>query len=129
LVSTDHTQLTPDMSVETYSGGQLKNVLIFDAKYRYQEVDGSYYPKDDDLNKMRKYRDKICYRMYDPRRPNQRPQKVVSSAYIIYPGTYLEHDPDEAEIGALPLVPNMSQNEILAVKEAIKDILWFVKVL
>jgi len=128
LVSTDHAQLTPDMSVEIYSGGQLKNVLIFDAKYRYQEIDGSYYPKDDDLNKMRKYRDKICYRTYDPRRP-QRPQKVVSSAYIIYPGTYLEHDPGEAEIGALPLVPSMIQDEMLAVKEAIKDILWFAKLL
>ena len=129
LVSTDHSQLTPDMSVEIYSEGQLKNVLIFDAKYRYQEIDGSYYPKDDDLNKMRKYRDKVCYRTYDPRRPNQRPQKVVSSAYIIYPGTYLEHDPDEAEIGALPLVPNAIQDDLLAVKEAIKDILWFVKLL
>ena len=129
LVSTDHAQLTPDMSVEIYSGGQLKNVLIFDAKYRYQEIDGSYYPKDDDLNKMRKYRDKICYRTYDPRRPNQRPQKVVSSAYIIYPGTYLEHDPGEAEIGALPLVPSMIQDEMLVVNEAIKDILWFVKLL
>lgn len=129
LVSTDHAQLTPDMSIEIYSGGQLKNVLIFDPKYRYQEIDGSYYPKDDDLNKMRKYRDKICYRTYDPRRPNQRPQKVVSSAYIIYPGTYLEHDPDEAEIGALPLVPSMIQDEMLVVNEAIKDILWFVKLL
>ncbi len=77
---------------------------------------------------MRKYRDKICYRTYDPRRP-QRPQKVVSSAYIIYPGTYLEHDPGEAEIGALPLVPSMIQDEMLAVKEAIKDILWFAKLL
>jgi len=129
LVSTDHAQLTPDMSVEIYSERQLKNVLIFDAKYRYQENDDFYYPKDDDLNKMRKYRDKICYKTYDPRRPNQRPQKVVSSAYIIYPGTYLEHDPDEAEIGALPLVPNTIQDEMLAVKEAIKDILWFVKLL
>lgn len=129
LVSTDHSQLTPDMSVEIYCERQLKNVLIFDAKYRYQENNGSYYAKDDDLNKMRKYRDKICYRRYDARRPSQRPQKVVSSAYIVYPGTYLEHDPDEAEIGALPLVPNMSQDEILAVKEAIKDILWFVKLL
>jgi len=123
LVSTDYGQLTPDMSVEIFSKGQLKNVLIFDAKYRYQELVGTYYPKDDDLNKMRKYRDKICYRTYDARRPSQRPQKVVSSAYIIYPGTYLEHDPDEAEIGALPLVPNTIQDDLLAVKEAIKDIL------
>jgi len=53
----------------------------------------------------------------------------VSSAYILYPGNYLEHDPDEAEIGALPLVPDMPQAGMLEVKEAIKDILWFVKLL
>jgi len=52
-----------------------------------------------------------------------------TSAYILYPGNYLEHDPDEAEIGALPLVPDMPQAGMLEVKEAIKDILWFVKLL
>lgn len=78
---------------------------------------------------MRKYRDKICYKTYDPRRPNQRPQKVVSSAYILYPGTYIEHEADEAEVGAFPLVPNMSQDDLLEVEEAIKDILWFAKLL
>jgi hypothetical protein len=85
--------------------------------------------KEDDLGKMRIYRDKICYKTYDPRKPDQRPQKVVSSAYIIYPGTYLEHDPDEAEIGALPLVPDMAQEDMLEVEEAIKDILWYIKLL
>lgn len=129
LVSTDYGQLTPDMSVEISSQGQLIHVLIFDAKYRYQEIDGAYYPKGEDLDKMRKYRDKICYRTYDPARPNQRPRKVVSSAYILYPGTYLEHVPDEAEIGALPLVPNIEQDGLLEVEEAIKDILWFVGLL
>jgi PD-(D/E)XK nuclease superfamily len=99
------------------------------AKYRYQEIDGSYHPMDDDLDKMRRYRDKICYRAYDPRKPCQKPQKVVSSVYVVYPGTYLEHEPDEAEIGALPLVPTMTQNDRLDVEEAIKDILWFVKLL
>ena len=99
------------------------------AKYRYQEIDGSYHPMDDDLDKMRRYRDKICYRAYDPRNPYQKPQKVVSSAYIVYPGTQLEHEPDEADIGALPLVPTMTQNDRLDVEEAIKDILWFVKLL
>jgi predicted component of viral defense system (DUF524 family) len=129
LVSTGREQLTPDMSVEIYSQGQLKNVLIFDAKYKYQEVDGAYYPKDGDLNKMRTYRDLICYRIYDPRMPDLKPRRVVSSAYILYPGTYLEHDPDEAEIGAIPLVPNMAQDDILKVEETLKDILWFAKLL
>lgn len=129
LVSTDYEQLTPDMSVEIYRQRQLRNVLIFDAKYRYQVIDGSYYPKDDDLNKMRKYRDKICYNIYDPSRPKLKPQKVVSSAYILYPGTYLEHDPEEATIGAIPLVPNIAQADALEVEEVIKNILWFAELL
>jgi hypothetical protein len=129
LVSTNRGQLTPDMSVEIASKGQVQRVLIFDAKYKYQEIDGTYYPKDEDLDTMRKYRDKICYRSYDPWRPHQKPQPVVSSAYILYPGTYLEHDPDEAKIGSLPLMPNMTQNEMFRVEEAIRDILWFVKLL
>lgn len=129
LVSTDYEQLTPDMSVEISRQGELKSVVIFDAKYRYYESDGFYYPKEDDLNKMRKYRDKICYRAYDPRRPNLKPQKVVSSAYILYPGTYFEHNREEAEIGALPLVPNMAQRDMVEVEEVIRDILCFVKLL
>jgi len=48
---------------------------------------------------------------------------------ILYPGTYLEHAPDEPEIGAFPLVPNMTQDGLQEVEEAIKDILWFVKLL
>ena len=94
LISTHSGQLTPDMAVEIYSKGQVKHVLVFDAKYRYQEIDGAYHPMDDDLDKMRRYRDKICYRAYDPRKPYQKPQKVVSSAYIVYPGTQLQHEPD-----------------------------------
>ncbi len=129
LVSTDYEQLMPDMSVEISSKGRPKNVLIFDAKYRYQEFNGSYHPKDEDLDKMRKYRDKICYKTYDPSRSHQKPRKIVSSAYILYPGTYVEHDPDEPEIGALPLVPSMTQEDMLELEEAVKDILWFVKLL
>ena len=129
LVSTDYKQLTPDMSIEIYNHRQLRSVLIFDAKYKYQEIDDHYYPKDDDLDKMRKYRDLICYRTYEPRRPDLKPRKVVSSAYILYPGTYLEHDPDEAEIGAIPLVPDMTKDDLLEVEETIKDILCFVKLL
>ncbi len=41
LISTHSGQLTPDMSVEIYSKEQVKHVLVFDAKYRYQEIDGS----------------------------------------------------------------------------------------
>ncbi len=62
-------------------------------------------------------------------RSDQRPQKIVSSAYILYPDTSLEHEPKEAEIGALPLVPDMAPEDRRGIEEVIKDILWFVKLL
>ncbi len=129
LVSTDRGQRTPDMSVEVYSKGQPKSVLIFDAKYKYWKQDDIYYPKDEDLDKMRTYRDKIRHKVYDPRRPDREPRRIVSSAYILYPGTYLEHNPAESGIGSLPMIPDINQERKLAVEEAVKDILWFANLL
>ncbi len=130
LVSTDYEQLTPDMGVEIYHRDQVRHVIIFDAKYRYQKMeDGSYQPLEENLGKMSKYRNKICYKVYDSRNPRQRPQKVVTSSYILYPGTYLEHDNDEPEVGALPFVPNMIEEDRLDVQEAVEDILWFAELI
>jgi hypothetical protein len=125
LVSTDYQQLTPDMSVEIYQQKKIKHVIIFDAKYRYQVDNGEYRPKEDDLNKVRKYRDLIRSKEYNPRNPNQKPQKIVSSAYILYPGTILDHDEEEPEIGALPLVPEMEHDDRLDMEDAVEGILWF----
>lgn len=124
LVSTDYRQLTPDMSVEIYYQNVVKHVIIFDAKYRYQEENGRCYPKEEDLGKMQKYRNLIRNKVYNPRNPNQRPQKIVSSAYILYPGDSLQHDEDEPEIGALPLVPKMKPDDRLDMEDALEDILW-----
>ncbi len=43
--------------------------------------------------------------------------------------TYLEHEPKEAEIGALPPVPDMAPEDRRGIEEVIKDILWVVKLL
>lgn len=130
LVSTDHRQLTPDMSVEIYQQNTIKHVIIFDAKYRYQEEeDGGYYPKEDDLGKMQKYSNLIRNKVYNPGNLNQKPQKIVSSAYILYPGNYLQHDDDEPETGALPLVPKMKNEDRLDMEDALEDILWFAELL
>lgn len=130
LVSMDYEQLTPDMGIEIYYRKQVKHVIIFDAKYRYQKMeDGSYHPLEENLGKMNKYRSKICYKVYDPGNPRRRPQKIVTSSYILYPGTYLEHDKDDPEVGALPFVPDMVEDDRLDVEEAIEDILWFAELI
>lgn len=130
LGSTDYKQLTPDMSVEIYRQNKPWHVLIFDAKYRYRRGDDEIFcPNDEDLDKMRKYRDLIRYKAYNPRNPTQKPQRIVTSAYILYPGTYLEHERDEPEIGALPLVPKQAKATLKKVKDAIKDILCAVKLI
>ncbi len=129
LVSIDYSQLTPDMSIEISYQGKIKHVIIFDAKYRYKKVDNRCRPNEEDLDKMRKYRDLIRCKVYNPRDPRQKPQRIVPSAYILYPGNHLDHDADEPEIGALPLVPKMEQNDRLKVEDALEDILWYAKLM
>jgi hypothetical protein len=129
LVSTDYRQLTPDMAVEIYKKDKVQHVIIFDAKYRYEKEDGIERPKEEDLDKMRKYRDLIRYKAYDPRNPKLKPHRIVSSSYILYPGTVVEHDPDEPEVGALPFIPNMSTNLREKIEGAIDDILCKIEIL
>lgn len=129
LVSTDYRQLTPDMAVEVYEKGKVKHVILFDAKYRYEQEDSEYGPKEEDLNKMRKYRDLIRYKLYDPRDPKQKPRRIVSSSYILYPGTIIDHDPDEPEVGALPFVPHINAKLREEVEDALDDILYHVELL
>src|SRR5207247_9635836 len=120
-ISLYNEQLTPDMAVEVYSGGMIKHVLIFDAKYKYQEQDGKYHPKEEDIGKMSWYRDAIRYLEKDPRRQSQRHRRIVSSAYILYPGTSFQHIKEEPEAGALPLIPDMKEDLWVEVEEAVKD--------
>jgi len=121
--------LTPDLAVEVYERGQPGHVAIFDAKYRwYREKDGLYHPKDKDLDKMRRYRDLIQYQIYDEKKKQERWQKIVSSAYILYPGDFLWRDPGN-DIGALPMVPKMPKSLSRDVEQAVVDILRMVHLL
>jgi len=121
--------LTPDLAVEVYEHGHPHYVAIFDAKYRwYHGMDGLYHPKDEDLDKMRRYRDLIQYQMYDEKKKQERWQKIVSSAYILYPGDSLKRDPDNV-IGALPMVPMMPKSLSRAVEQAVVDILRMARLL
>ena len=121
--------LTPDMAIEVYEQGQPRNIAIFDAKYRWNRVnDGSYHPKDEDLNKMRKYRDLIQYKIYDKNTGQEHWQQIVSSAYVLYPGESLDRDPGMA-IGALPMMPNMTAQQLDVVEQAVFDILLMAQLL
>jgi len=121
--------LTPDMAIEVYERGQPRHIAIFDAKYRwYRENDGSYHPKDDDLNKMRKYRDLIQYKIYNRKTGRERWQQLVSSAYVLYPGELPDCDPGKV-IGALPMTPKMSAQQRNEIEQAVVDILRMARLL
>ena len=106
LVSTRGPQLTPDLTVEVWQDDQVRQVLVFDAKYHTNDVDGVQTYLDEDLVKMDLYLNGIRWKTMNPR---QKPQKVVRSAYILYPGDVLKHDKDDPEVGALPFVPNLDR--------------------
>lgn len=129
LVSHYTDQVTPDMAIEVYVSGTIEHVIVFDAKYKYLEQDGEYFPKEEDIGKMSWYRDAIRYWEKNPQRPNKQARRIVSSAYIIYPGTSLQHFQEEPEVGALPLIPDMKADMWVNIEEAVKDILWFADLL
>lgn len=106
LVSMRPPQLTPDLVLEVWEDGQVRQALVFDAKYRTNEERGIQTYVSEDLEKMDLYLNGIRWKTLNPR---QKPQKVVRSAYILYPGDVLEHDKDDAEVGALPFVPNLDR--------------------
>jgi predicted component of viral defense system (DUF524 family) len=115
--------VSPDLAIEVYEHGKPKHVMIFDAKYRWlREPDGLHYPNDDDLDKMRMYRDRICHKVYNPRGSTYRLFKIVTSAYILYPGDVVHSEASDG-IGALPLVPSMAVSLITRVEGTVKKLL------
>ncbi len=118
--------LTPDLAIEVYEGDQPRDLLIFDAKYKREKDRGRTYPKSEDVNRMRDYRDSIQYQKYEGgggRDPYKR-DRIVSCAYIIYPGDELHQEGTDKSIGALPLVPGMSTSRVHEVREALRDLLY-----
>lgn len=119
LVSKGQKQRTPDLSIELKEFNQTRSVLIFDAKYRTEKVGDEVTYLEDDLNKMREYRDTIVLKIKN----DSRLRPIVRSAYILYPGDILEHDPDIPDIGALPLQPKMEKDQSAKVSVALSQIL------
>ncbi|HEY4035763.1 MAG TPA: DUF2357 domain-containing protein [Ktedonobacteraceae bacterium] len=120
--------LTPDMAIEVYQDDQPQDVLIFDAKYRWDRAsNGSYYPKQEDIEKMYRYRDNIQYKRYQQgqtRRPYTI-DEIVRCAYILYPGNKIHSESKNGSIGSLPLIPNMSSQRLDEVREQLKDLLYY----
>ncbi|HZO71027.1 MAG TPA: DUF2357 domain-containing protein [Ktedonobacteraceae bacterium] len=115
--------LSPDLAIEVYEYGTPKHVMIFDAKYRwFREADGLHYPNDDDLDKMRMYRDRICHKVTNSRGSTYKLFKIVTSAYILYPGDVIHSEASDV-IGALPLVPSMAVTFMTKVEGAVKKLL------
>ena len=117
--------LTPDMAIEVYKGDEPQHVLIFDAKYRWEWNSGQYYPKQEDIEKMYRYRSNIQYKRYDAgnRRQPYTTENIVSSAYILYPGNKIYTEAN-SRIGSLPFIPGTSQRAG-DVRAQVKDVLYY----
>ncbi len=119
--------LTPDMAIEVYDHGRPQHVLIFDAKYRwdYDQPTGQYYPKQKDMNTMRGYRDNIQYQYDSGRtRDHYEIEKIVSSAYILYPGNQVYNEVSN-RVGGMPLTPGMSPQRREKVREQLGELLYY----
>ncbi len=115
--------LTPDMAIEVYEQDRPQQVLIFDAKYRWSRShDGFFYPKQEDIDKMYRYRNNIQYKQYD--RGKAQNSDIVTSAYILYPGNKI-HSESKNRIGGLPLTPNLSSQRLDDIREQLKDLLYY----
>lgn len=105
---------TPDLAVELWEGEEARAVVVFDPKYKTDEVDLPFGTPHDpqrergpaaaDLDKMSLYYDEIAWKGRVP--AGRRLPKVVSSAYVLYPGDKLVHNTDRMAVGAIPMVPD-----------------------
>lgn len=117
--------LTPDMSIEIYQQSKPIAVLVFDAKYRWEkESDGLYYPKEEDMEKMSFYKDRIQYKYYNAPRKRHEEENIVRAAYILYPGDIV-YEEGKGKIGGLPLKPEMSQQLLQNVRDQLNDLLYY----
>jgi predicted component of viral defense system (DUF524 family) len=112
--------LKPDLAIEVYRRGLPATLLIFDAKYRRKIEHGRIYPQDDDIEKVNRYSTFLAYQIHQREKGKNAytHQRIVSSAYILYPGIEVYHTLIDNSLGALPLVPGMSasrQNEVQVV--------------
>ena len=106
LVSTRFPWLTPDLAVERWESETPQAVLVFDPKYKSEERDGQKTYWESDLDKMSTYYSEILWKAPDK---NSRPEQVVTSAYILYPGEVLVHNEQYPRVGAIPVVPEQGQ--------------------
>ena len=119
--------LKPDMAIEVYQDGVPSDVLIFDAKYRrVKGPDGQWYPNNEDIDTMYRYRHTIQYLRYQPAQTRQTYtlEQIVSSAYIFYPANKIRTETDNC-IGALPVIPNMSERLLNEIREQLKNLLYY----
>lgn len=124
IMGTD--SLTPDMAIESYKGGISQDILIFDAKYRRERAkDGLFYPKNEDIDTMYRYKDRIRYQKYIPGRARDPYtwENIISCAYILYPGDQI-HTESGDSIGALPLKPGMPIQRLDKIRAHLNKLLY-----
>jgi hypothetical protein len=74
------------------------------------------------MNRMNSYYTNIRYQRYDAVRKGYRTQRIVSSAYVLYPGNRVYEEAD-GNVGGIPLRPNMSDKLQQAAREKLHALL------
>jgi len=120
IVATRGPKFNPDMTIEVWRGKYAEKLIVFDAKYKWFDLgDGQQSCVEDDIAKMYLYAGEIRYKPGT----NQLPEDIASSAYTLFPGNVILHDPDRPRVGALPMCPGQSETIWRETAKAVKDIL------
>lgn len=127
---------TPDLAVELWEGEEARAVVLFDPKYKTDEVDlpfGTPHdprrergPANADITKMSLYYDEIAWK--ERGTTSRRLPKVVSSAYVLYPGDRLVHNPERMDVGAIPMVPE-DKGRMRVAANVLEDLLRWAEII
>lgn len=130
LVTDRNYSRTPDLTIELWENGEARAVVLFDPKYKTDDID---LPRDSepdpkrergpaqaDLNKMSMYYSEIAWKGRGA--IGRRLPQVVSSAYVLYPGDKLVHEPERPDIGAIPMIPE-DKNRMRVAANVLEDLL------
>lgn len=113
--STGRGNKTPDLAIEILKSNQPLGIVILDAKYKQ---DNGAALASDIIKLEERYVNWLGFR----RHPSERVQSVESVAYVLYPGSVLDYDPDMSS-GAIPLTPSQENEQHNQLKRVLSELL------
>jgi hypothetical protein len=119
IVVSANDQRTPDLAIELWRGERVRRVIVFDAKYRYDDHSEDNHYLAEDFAKMWDYSNVLKLKRSD----STRLREVVEAVYMVYPGGVIEHDLEQSTVGALTLVPEMDPTLMAQMVTAFRQII------